>query len=277
MAHSEATGTPSEEVRVRGHEMKHFDESSPKGKLAMWMYANKTRLEVALIALIVADVLLLSTEAVIDNHWACVNGEVVHGASQEQLRGSVALNVGEDHNGVQTFRKRLRWQQFLGIGDGEGRGADDHVDHNHIGGHGEHAPAEVLTCETKNGHTAHHIAHTCHLLSIVILCYFMTDLLIKMWLDPHEFFESLSECVDLLIVSVSLAIDVFLLCFKHSADLEWIPVILVCCRFWRIVRITHAAYEVVAIERKHWQDLSTKLAEAEAELAKLKAAEGRSN
>merc|ERR1719277_786210 len=180
MDRSEEAGNALAEVCDGSHKMKQFDESSLKGKVGNWMNANHAWLELTLIVLVLADVLLLSTEAMIDNHWACVNGHVIHGASPKDISSSTALKAGNVDDEVHMLRKRRDSQKFLRYEDDEHQAlstrllqeqgfSNDRKPDEHDGGQGHHALEETLACDTKNGHTAHHIAHTCHIASIAIL------------------------------------------------------------------------------------------------------------
>lgn len=244
--------TPRGEEDAAGHDNYRLDESTLKGKIGKRMKIYHARLELGLIVFILADVILLSTEAMIDNRWACADGHVSHGATPEHIRNNDALKGGGAHDEVHMLGKRRDLQQFMGVEDDEhqtfstyaslqersisGERDQGEHHHNHAGVHGRDAFAEPVVCETRNGNTVHQIAHTCHLVSIVILCYFELELLVKMWLEPSDFFESRSECLDFLFVSVSLAIDIFLLCVIDLPSMEWIPVALVFCQWLKITR-----------------------------------------
>jgi hypothetical protein len=140
-----------------------------------------------------------------------------------------------------------------GHAEGHGEGA-----HGHGHGHGHAHGPEALVCESKHGHNAHHIMHTCHTLSIAILCIFLVELLLKMWIAPKEFWADWLHILDLFVVVTSLIIDIYvsyLIEARRSAEIEaaTIATLLVILRLWRVVRIAHGFNEIrnMELERRH--------------------------
>eukprot|EP00746_Dinoflagellata_sp_MGD_P087746 gnl/MRDRNA2_/MRDRNA2_34778_c0_seq1.p1 gnl/MRDRNA2_/MRDRNA2_34778_c0~~gnl/MRDRNA2_/MRDRNA2_34778_c0_seq1.p1 ORF type:complete len:378 (+),score=106.27 gnl/MRDRNA2_/MRDRNA2_34778_c0_seq1:148-1281(+) len=142
-------------------------------------------------------------------------------------------------------------------GHGHGEGAHGHGAHGHGHGHG----AEALVCETKYGHNAHHIMHTCHTLSILILCIFFVELMLKMWIAPKEFCADWLHLLDLFVVTTSLIIDIYISFLieerragdEEALDAATIATLLVILRLWRVVRIAHGFNEIrnMELEKRH--------------------------
>jgi hypothetical protein len=109
-------------------------------------------------------------------------------------------------------------------------------------------PKMKLVCEDKNGLTAHVIMLFCDCFSITILCAFLAELLSKLWVHPQFFKHSPLHCMDLAVVSMSLAADLsgILLYYWHVADLDvkMLEILLVSIRLWRILRIFHTAFSM---------------------------------
>lgn len=141
-------------------------------------------------------------------------------------------------------------------GHGHGEGAHGHGAHGH-----QHGP-QALVCQTKYGHDAHHIMHTCHTASIVILCVFLVELLLKLWIAPKEFCADWLHLLDLFVVVTSLIIDVYISYLieerrsgsnKEALDAATIATLLVVLRLWRVVRIAHGFNEIrnMELEKRH--------------------------
>lgn len=124
--------------------------------------------------------------------------------------------------------------------------------HDHDEGHSEHP--EVLVCEGHHGHTVHHIVHTCHFWSVVILCIFAVELILKIWAIPN-FLADPWHKLDCAVVFFSLLTDtlvMWLIESMKSTDKEkeeregtmyTLMALVLLSRCWRIVRIIHGLYE----------------------------------
>merc|ERR1712232_1376567 len=103
----------------------------------------------------------------------------------------------------------------------------------HLNAQDRHSQSEeeelgALVCETRNDPTAHKIVHTVHYMSIAILCFFMLEVLAKIYVDPQEFFSSNFEILDLVVVSISLMMDTVV-----EAKFEEVLEVLIVARMWR--------------------------------------------
>lgn len=143
-------------------------------------------------------------------------------------------------------------------------GGGHHEDgHGHGHGHHGHHPEQALVCETKYGHSAHTIHHTCHMFSIAILVIFLIELLLKMWIAPKAFFADWLHILDLFVVVTSLVIDIYVSYLieasksgaagKEAHDAATIATLLVILRLWRVVRIAHGFNEIrnIELEKQH--------------------------
>lgn len=125
-----------------------------------------------------------------------------------------------------------------------------------------HGHGGSLICEDKHGHDSHHIMHTCHMLSIGILCIFLVELLLKYWVNPEEFCKCKLHILDLTVVVVSLVIDIYVSYLietggrqngEQVVEAATISQLLLVLRFWRIVRIAHGFSEIrqIELEKQH--------------------------
>lgn len=278
--------------------MHHCKHSKDTLKHKVHKYLESSTVEVTIILLIVIDVLLLSTEAFIDQHWLCLNGRVASGVNIETLKAmdtkpdsslffppvgshstpSSGSHDSEEHQYQRRHESASHQRSSATRSHSEIRTKPDYgpisVPISRLLVHPDgHVIEEVLVCETKVYVTAHSIAHTCHILSICILAIFMVELCTKIWLDPQEFFSSRLEVGDFVIVSVSLVVDILLLLVAGDGY-AWIPLLLVFCRLWRIVRATHAVAEIVHIELGKREELDRRLADIERQIAAIKVSKG---
>lgn len=144
--------------------------------------------------------------------------------------------------------------------------AGAHGDGGHEGhGGGHHSlPEEVRVCETPEGHTAHHILHTCHTWSIIILCIFLVEIVLKIWVIPNYLANPFHK-LDTAVVVLSLLVDTVVMWYienerqkAHAAgggeaadadsnqkkkQAEIIQGLLIMSRIWRVVRIAHGLFE----------------------------------
>lgn len=241
--------------------------------------------EILIMCLVVCDVVLVMVEAGVDHHVLCIGGKVVPAPASEHHGAASFLGVGS------TFRRRLGQPQAAltilpnlehsvilpNVGhhphDPHGHHAESHGHHeeshgHHEESHGHHEhPNEVLMCDTRHGHQAHHLTHTCHMLSIAILVFFLLEILLKLWVNPEHFMASFVHKLDLFVVSVSLIIDVVIIPYVESQveegkvgedkkqDIEIVTGLLILSRSWRFVRIFHGFYEEYhTIEEKTAKD-----------------------
>jgi len=120
------------------------------------------------------------------------------------------------------------------------------------GGHGEKMP-DVMVCEGPEGHTVHHMAHTCHFWSIVILCIFSVELVVKLWAIPG-FWHHFLHKMDIVVVFSSLFIDTVVIWYieqessvrkrkAHKSEVDVVTGLMMLARVWRVVRIVHGLYE----------------------------------
>lgn len=105
------------------------------------------------------------------------------------------------------------------------------------------------------GHESHHLMHTAHQWSVVILCIFLVELLLKYWVNPEHFMGNFFHKLDLFIVTVSLIIDTAAMWYIETTveeggakqkDREAVQIalgLLMLCRAWRVVRIFHGIFE----------------------------------
>mmetsp|Transcript_98518 Transcript_98518/g.195416 ORF Transcript_98518/g.195416 Transcript_98518/m.195416 type:complete len:291 (-) Transcript_98518:89-961(-) len=208
--------------------------------------------EILIMSLVVCDVLLVMVEGGVDHHVLCIGGKVVPASEHH---GAASLMGASS-----TFARRLRKpQSALANWDMVSSHLPHEQAHEHDSAslaHGHHAePNEVLQCDTREGHRAHHIAHTCHVLSIAILVFFVLELLLKLWVNPEHFMASFVHKLDLVVVVVSLIIDTVVIAYiesqaekgnidkSKSGDIQVVAGLLVISRSWRFVRIFHGFYE----------------------------------
>jgi len=234
-----------------------LDEES--GKSRVGEIVEHRWFEILIMCLVVCDILLVMVEAGVDHHVLCIGGKVVPVSGHH---GSASL-VGASS----TFTRRLRHpQSTLAVLDMMNSHDPHHAEpihaepqHHAEPHHGEphhaephHAePDEVLQCDTREGHRAHHLTHTCHMLSIAILVFFMVEILLKLWVNPEHFMASFVHKLDLVVISISLLIDVVIIPYIESHDVyqekakdfEIVAGLLILSRSWRFVRIFHGFFE----------------------------------
>jgi len=150
-------------------------------------------------------------------------------------------------------------------------------EHGHAGhddgAHGHHHVNKALVCETRDGPNAHHLYHTCHTLSIIVLVIFLVEILAKIWVNAPEFFHNPFEVLDLVVVVLSLIVDVIILPWmqqnasNHQGEAEDFIFVLMICRLWRVVRIFHGLFEVVHHQVEEVHELTARITELEGEIA----------
>lgn len=123
------------------------------------------------------------------------------------------------------------------------------------GGHQSGADEpDVLICEGPQGHTVHHVVHTCHSWSVAILCVFAAELLLKIWVIPG-FLQDPFHKLDCAVVFLSLLLDTVVMWLidqmkkdqaardKSRREIDLVAALLLLSRAWRVVRIVHGLYE----------------------------------
>jgi hypothetical protein len=109
-----------------------------------------------------------------------------------------------------------------------------------------------------------HTTHTVlRVTTVVILAVFMVELSVLMAAcGMKKFFSTLFYVLDLVVVSVSLALEIIFLTLDES-QVELIVGLLVLSRLWRFVRIGHGifatTYELSSKEHEHEQQYTAKL------------------
>jgi hypothetical protein len=110
-------------------------------------------------------------------------------------------------------------------------------------------------------------------ISYVIICFFVVETIIKLWVYRIRLFRHVGNIVDLVVISISFALDTV---SRVKADLESreqeFATLLLILRFWRILRIVHGVAEEMKIEfhekyhklKKEIEELKIKLQEKEA-------------
>lgn len=243
--------------------------------------------EFAIMVLLFIDLVLVKIEVGVNNHILCIEG-VLLSIPQEKilelrdvegpadtnfqiLQPAQNMSLISRRKSLLSQRKLVSVQSSL-AGEGSGRSVSEEQEAElavaRSTGEHVHHPAGSLICEDKHGHTAHHLEHTCHMWSTIILCIFMLELMIKIWVSPRVFFGNIYHVLDFVIVSLSLAFDIASYLLQWMG-LEIVSVILIICRLWRILRIVHALFELVHTQVEHVDELEHEVAETQAELDKL--------
>jgi len=223
---------------------KRYEQEASPFKEWLGEFLESRAVEFVILLLVLCDVVLVAIEAGIDFKIICVAGQVI---------AQSALSPG---------LSRVKAVQREG---------------SHVLQPIELVQKPILVCDSPEGQHAEHITHICHLLSIAILCIFMVELILKIWVHCKEFFRSAFEVLDLVIVSLSLICDLWISKLVESggeeegsgnlAAAETASALLIILRFWRIVRIIHGFYE---IEHMDSERTMKQLKGKDAEIARLK-------
>jgi len=188
-------------------------------------------------------------EAHNDKRGHHTHGLFLHSASVKRHKMSLAaaLAVGPPAF-IQTEQALVKRRSFqIGLtGDN---------DHHHVD--------EALLCETRNGPASHQIVHTLHMISITILIIMLVEILMKVWVNPDVFMHNPWEVLDLVVVSLSLIVDIWVLPMLHDpkqkSEAEVLLVLLIVVRFWRVVRIAHGFFEVIHHEVERVEHLHKRI------------------
>jgi hypothetical protein len=131
--------------------------------------------------------------------------------------------------------------------------AHGHAGHATDGAHGAVVYPPVLVCDGLNGHHTHHVGHFCHFWSVAILAIFLIEICLKIWAMPGWLGDPMHK-LDFAVVSLSLFVDVVVMWYLAEQETETghqereaaeiVALLLIICRFWRVVRIVHGFYEI---------------------------------
>lgn len=209
--------------------------------------------ELCILILVICDVVFVMIEAGVDHHIICVGGRVMPTGQLSGEPRSTAVSSPP------RFSMRFSQSQNMLVADAAGPAEQallatalrHALDDGH---HANHRPSEVLVCNTRDGHAARHITHICHLCSIIILCIFFVELLLRWWADPHHFMANSFHKLDFFVVTLSLIFDVAIVAYieshREGADMrnqreaaELVAGLLILSRCWRVVRIFHGFFE----------------------------------
>lgn len=229
--------------------------------------------EVAILVLVLFDVIFVSIEAGIDHEIFCINGKVVPRPSSMPA---------EEHHGLEHHESYLSMASTL-----HSHGMRLRNSRSSLGGFalaaamvGHEGDENILACDTKHGHHAEHIMHTCHFWSIVILVIFTVELIIKGLVVPG-YYKNPFHKLDCFVVIVSLIIDAIVLPYvehqarehataeeidKEKDTMLMVVALLVFSRFWRLVRIIHGLYEQYEAIAETAKEEGKKMEEGENEL-----------
>ncbi|CAG0922217.1 unnamed protein product [Notodromas monacha] len=116
---------------------------------------------------------------------------------------------------------------------------------------------------------AHDASDVFHYLSISVLCIFLVEYTLKLFVMRLSFFKHCMEIFDLIVIIVSLILEIL---FRHSHSASTGTGLLVVLRLWRVTRIVNGIVLSVKIhaneklkaereERKHLEDELEKMKE----------------
>jgi len=214
-------------------------------------------------------------------HGEHEHGEHKHAEPHKEHGHHEEHGKHEEHGGHGEHGKHGEHAEPEGHGEHGGHGEHrEHGEHGEHGAHGHHGhPNEVLMCETRDGHNAHHIAHSCHMASIVILCIFLIEISLKYWVNPVGFCKNWFLILDAVVITVSLLTDTLVTWWVETykpdrkQDIAMIAGALLFVRCWRVVRIAHGLAEHAhhaKEEHEHFEHLEHEVHELEHELEKTK-------
>mmetsp|Transcript_12233 Transcript_12233/g.33935 ORF Transcript_12233/g.33935 Transcript_12233/m.33935 type:complete len:356 (+) Transcript_12233:241-1308(+) len=185
------------------------------------------RTQIGLASLLVLDIIILFTElALLTLYPAC----------QLIRRDGISCCPAQD-DAHEHFLRSLAASS----------GDDSHDDHHYCEQEGTVALFDYEAgCDEHKWHTVHRAEEFMYGLTMTILFVFWIELLILIWaLKPKVFFRQFFFVSDLVIVTVSIALE---LTFKFMDDdtLTAMVGLLILGRVWRFVRIGHGIVEVTA-------------------------------
>lgn len=254
------------------HRLHHsVDDSSSTKKWLAELLENR-KVELLIVTLVLCDLVLVLIEAGVDHHLFCVGGQkvVCPGDPGGHEVGVTTHPHGHHHHGhTESHHEHTRflvdsWQAagrrpaaLLSLAaHGLTQAWHEPHDHDHGSGMCPHPGAQILVCDTRDGHHAAHLTHTCHQLSIAILCVFLVELSLKYWVAPAAFLSNFYHKLDLAVTLISLLVDTVVVWIietyvhedqeREAEDASLIVGGLVLtCRCWRLVRIGHGIFEEV--------------------------------
>eukprot|EP00929_Paragymnodinium_shiwhaense_P000359 TRINITY_DN100604_c0_g1_i1.p1 TRINITY_DN100604_c0_g1~~TRINITY_DN100604_c0_g1_i1.p1 ORF type:complete len:300 (+),score=44.98 TRINITY_DN100604_c0_g1_i1:94-993(+) len=250
-----------------------LEDDNPRRPMAKILDSHL--MDACIFFLVMFDVLCVSIECSIDLHLVCVQGATVHmspsdleklAATHEGSHGAAMLDIGSSH--LQKWgQKHLLDREYVGVESRQDltelHSLSRPLDFLQMGSsqalaaqHEEES--EALVCETREGPLAHRIHLYAHIASIVLLSIMLVELTAKAYAHPHGFFTNPWLVLDLVVVSISWVLDVFL-----EEQLEGVLGALILIRLWRVVRIFHGLHELHDHEKESFEKLEHKLAEAE--------------
>eukprot|EP00929_Paragymnodinium_shiwhaense_P114240 TRINITY_DN82589_c0_g1_i1.p1 TRINITY_DN82589_c0_g1~~TRINITY_DN82589_c0_g1_i1.p1 ORF type:complete len:322 (+),score=38.62 TRINITY_DN82589_c0_g1_i1:122-967(+) len=199
-------------------------------------------METIIIVLTLADLICVAMEMGIAYHWVCIGMmplDKLGNASSHEAAGAHGPAVADAHAAA---------------------AGEEPAHHRLLRRLSEHAISSTthMLCETEEGHTAHHLYHNLHMLSIAILSFMFVELMLKLAVHPVEFCKGIFAVVDLTIVTISLTLDIFLTTNHHLTEAVNFLIIV---RFWRIARIVHGLFEEWHMEHEYTTELQEKIHE----------------
>jgi len=233
----------SPESAVLGLAAHMFSRHSPGPALMQWIAGDRA-----------APTLLRSQAMSAPSHVTAVRAgsDSFLGSTERTSASAASAEVQPDHTKHELTNDdghdaEVHEHEQAGSGGHQHEGS-----HDHDAGHSD--PPDVLVCEGHHGHTVHYIVHTCHFWSIVILCIFAVELILKTWSIPN-FLADPWHKLDCAVVFLSLVTDtlvVYLIENMKSTEREkeeregtmyTLIALVLLSRCWRIVRIVHGLYE----------------------------------
>lgn len=211
-----------------------------------------------------------------DAHGAENGGEHV----AEHVAGHGAEH-GAEHGSEDGAENVVEDGADIGAQHGAEHGAEHEAEHGAEHGkphaHGEHTHHGTLLCEGPHGPRTHRLEHICHIGSLTILGTFLIELMLKIWVNGSHYFDSWNHILDAIVVTVSFTFDLtypyvaarFSRFGELQADLMKVPILIM--RLWRIIRICHAASEVVHKGHDYVHELKEHSKELDEEVKELKA------
>jgi len=217
------------------------DDDDSCRKRTHWFLKTRT-VEYIILMLTLVDLGCVGLEMGIDHNWFCFGKEPL-----DAYDPTAAAATADAHHRLLGDAHAPDAHATDAHGT-DAHGAGDHGDHHHA------ITAETHhICETKDGHVSHHIHHNAHMLSIFILSTFLLELLVKLACEPAEFCGDWLHMLELFIVSISLAVDIFL-----TTDHPWTEAVtlLLFVRAWRLVRVVHAVFSEWYAEHEYTEEMA---------------------
>lgn len=248
------------------------DSEVSNTKLCIAAILKNPLTELCVIFLLLVDLLLVALELGIETSVICIGGRLVdahndvhdphmgahdphmgahepHMGAQDPHMGAHSPHLGATnvvsnvlpgfHAGTTAYTDRR-----LSVADSVGAGHAAHMT--------EH-PTQVLECYGPHHHVVHELEHHAHLGSVAILVVFAIELVLKIWVIDGWIKDCFHK-LDVFVVFVSLTIDTVVLSYLDSmmdknaaAQADFVVLVLLFVRFWRVVRIVHGFVEVAEV------------------------------